>query len=59
MHREFDHPLREEGLRVAEQGYLAPLEHGAGSFCRSLYAPALLFPAKLSSHTWRTCQAPG
>jgi hypothetical protein len=36
------------GLRVAEQGYLAPLEHGAGSSCRSLYALALMFP--LSSH---------
>ena len=30
--REFDHPLREEGLRVAKQGYLAPQDHsGAGS----------------------------
>jgi hypothetical protein len=36
---------------VAEQGYLAPLEHGAGSCCRSLYALALMFPPKLSSHT--------
>jgi hypothetical protein len=30
---------------------LAPLEHGAGSSCRSLYALALMFPPKLSSHT--------
>jgi hypothetical protein len=43
-------PLREEGLRVAEQGYLAPLEHGADSSCRSLYALALMFPPKLGSH---------
>jgi hypothetical protein len=38
-------------LRVAEQGYLAPLDHGAGSSCRSLYALALMFPPKPSSHT--------
>ena len=31
--------------------YLAPLDHGAGSSCRSLYALALMFPPKLSSHT--------
>jgi hypothetical protein len=37
-------------MRVAEQGYLAPLDHGAGSSCRSLYARALMFPPKLSSH---------
>jgi hypothetical protein len=42
------HPLRE--LKVAEQGYLAPLDHGAGSSCRSPYALALMFPPKLSSH---------
>jgi hypothetical protein len=36
--------------RVAQQGYLAPLDHGAGSSCRSLYALALMFPPKLSSH---------
>jgi hypothetical protein len=36
---------------VAEQGYLAPLEHGAGSSCRSLYALALMFPPKLSSRS--------
>jgi hypothetical protein len=36
---------------VAEQGHLAPLDHGAGSFCRSLFALALMFPPKLSSHT--------
>jgi hypothetical protein len=36
---------------VAEQGYLAPLDHGAGSSCRSLYALALVFPPKLSSRT--------
>jgi hypothetical protein len=35
---------------VAEQGYLAPLEHGADSSCRSLYALALMFPPKLGSH---------
>jgi hypothetical protein len=34
---------------VAEQGYLAPLDHGAGSSCRSLYALALMFPPKPSS----------
>jgi hypothetical protein len=37
------------GLGVAEQAYLAPLDHGAGSFCRSLHALALMFPPKLSS----------
>ena len=37
---------------MAEQGYLAPLDHGAGSSCRSLYALALMFPPKLShTHT--------
>jgi hypothetical protein len=42
---------------VAKQGYLAPNDHGgAGSqgafnYCRSLYALALMFPPKLSSHT--------
>jgi hypothetical protein len=52
--REFDHPLREKG--VAKQGYLAPNDHGgaggqvAFSYCRSLYALALMFPPKLSSH---------
>jgi hypothetical protein len=30
--------VRPRRLRVAEQGYLAPLDHGAGSYCRSLYA---------------------
>jgi hypothetical protein len=40
---------------VAKQGYLAPNDHGAGSqvafsYCRSLYALALMFPPKLSSH---------
>ena len=35
---------------MAEQGYLAPLDHGAGSSCRSLYALASMFPPKLSSH---------
>jgi hypothetical protein len=35
-------------MRVAEQGYLVPLEHGAGSSCRSLYALALMFPPKLA-----------
>jgi hypothetical protein len=40
---------------VAElQGYLVPSEHGAGSSCRCLYALALLFPPKLSSHTHGT-----
>ena len=39
---------------MAEQGYLAPHDHGAGSSCRSLYALALMFPPKLSSHTWGT-----
>jgi hypothetical protein len=38
-------------VRVAEQAYLAPLDHGAGSYCRSLYAQALSFPPKLSSHS--------
>jgi hypothetical protein len=37
--------------KPAEQGYLAPPEHGAGSSCRSLYALALMFPPQLSSHT--------
>jgi hypothetical protein len=42
---------------VAKQGYLAPNDHGgagsqvAFSYCRSLYALALMFPPKLSSHT--------
>ena len=36
---------------MAEQGYLGPLDHGADSSCRSLYALALMFPLKLSSHT--------
>jgi hypothetical protein len=36
---------------VAEQGYLAPLDHGAGSSRRSLYALALMFPPKLT-HTF-------
>jgi hypothetical protein len=50
-------PSGRRGLRVAKQGYLAPQDlSGAGSqvafsFCRSLYALALLFPPKLSSHT--------
>jgi hypothetical protein len=41
---------------VAKQGYLAPNDHGgaggqvAFSYCRSLYALALMFPPKLSSH---------
>jgi hypothetical protein len=39
--------------KVAEQGYLAPLDHGAGSSCRSLYALVLMFPPKLSSHQHR------
>ena len=49
---------------MAEQDYLAPLDHGAGSSCRSLYALALLFPPKLSSHMCRlyltlwVCTAP-
>ena len=48
---------------MAKQGYLAPKDHGgagsqvAFSYCRSLYALALMFPQKLSSHThgraWR------
>jgi hypothetical protein len=48
---------RRRGLRVAKQGYLAPNDHGgaggqvAFSYCRSLYALALMFPPKLSSHT--------
>jgi hypothetical protein len=47
-------------LRVAEQGYLAPLDHGAGSSCRSLYALALLYPPKVSSlsHTHTQVWAP-
>jgi hypothetical protein len=46
---------------VAEQGYLAPLDHGAGSSCRSLYALALMVPPKFSSHTLQTltCEAGG
>ena len=28
--------MNRKELRVAEQGYLSPLDHGAGSFCRSL-----------------------
>jgi hypothetical protein len=36
---------------VAGQGYLAPLDHGGGSFFRCLYALALMFPPKASSHT--------
>jgi hypothetical protein len=43
------------GWSVAEQGYLAPLEHGAGSSCRRLYALMLMFPPKLSSHTCAHC----
>jgi hypothetical protein len=41
---------------VAKQGYLAPNDHGgagsqvAFSYCLSLYALALMFPPKLSSH---------
>ena len=44
---------------MAKQGYLAPQDNsGAGSqvafsYCRSLYALALLFPPKLSSRTGR------
>jgi hypothetical protein len=39
-------------LRVAEQGHLAPLDHGAGSFCRSLYAIAsMLFLHQSLAHT--------
>jgi hypothetical protein len=44
------------GLMVAKQGYLAPNDHGvaggqvAFSYCPSLYALALMFPPKLSSH---------
>ena len=41
---------------MAEQGYLAPLDHGAGSFCRCLYALALMFPPKLSSHNSNATQ---
>jgi hypothetical protein len=44
-------PSGRRGSSVAEQGYLAPLDNGAGSFCRSLYALVLMFPPKLSSHT--------
>jgi hypothetical protein len=42
---------------VAKQGYLAPNDHGgaggqvAFSYCRSLYALALMFPPKRSSHS--------
>jgi hypothetical protein len=49
-------PFGRRGLRVAKQGYLAPNDHGgagsqvAFSYCRSLYALALMFPPKLSSH---------
>jgi hypothetical protein len=44
-------PFGRRGLRVAEQGHSAPLDHGAGSTCRSLFALALMLPPKLSSHT--------
>jgi hypothetical protein len=48
-------PSGRRGLSVAKQGYLAPQDpSGAGqlscfSFCRSLYALAMLFPPKLSA----------
>jgi hypothetical protein len=38
-------------LRVAEQGYLAPLDHGAGSFCRCLNATAFDVSTKASPHS--------
>jgi hypothetical protein len=49
----------QRALRVAEQGYLAPLYHGAGSSCHkgSLCFTTqgslctTMFPPKLSSHT--------
>jgi hypothetical protein len=47
---------------VAKQGYLAPNDHGgagsqvAFSYCRSLYALALMFPPKLSSHRVWECE---
>jgi hypothetical protein len=50
-------PFGGRGLRVAKQGYLALNDHGgaggqvAFSYCRSLYALALMFPPKLSSHS--------
>jgi hypothetical protein len=43
-------PFGRRGVRVAKQGYLAPNDHGGAGYCRSLYALALMFPPKLSSH---------
>ena len=45
---------------MAEQDYLAPLDHGAGSSCRSLYALALMFSPQLgftSPHIFNWYQA--
>jgi hypothetical protein len=55
--REFDHPLREEGVEGGETGLFSTSTTIVVQavklfqlFCRSLYALALLFPPKLSSH---------
>jgi hypothetical protein len=47
-------PFGRRGLRVAEQGFFSTTRTCAGSFCRSLYALALMFPPTLSSHTQGT-----
>ena len=46
----FTTPLREE-VEGCGTGLFSTSRSRAGSFCRSLYALALMFPPKLSSHT--------